>query len=74
METAASETWVNKASELIKCPIKTCKFSFRCMHTALKSMVEDRLYSHLYRAHNKSDLIKGILILAGLKEDIEEAS
>ena len=73
METAASKVWVNKASELIRCPIKNCKYSFRAPR-ALKSMAEDRLYGHLYRAHNKSDLIKGLLILSGLEKDIEEAS
>ncbi len=72
MEKAATRKWENKVSELIKCPIKTCKFSFRAPR-ALTDMVEQRLYSHLYRCHRKNELIKGILILAGLK-DLEEAS
>jgi len=79
MEPAAKEKWESKATELFKCPIKNCEYSFRVPRALLvgahrRKFVEDRVYVHLYKFHRKPEIIKGILILAGLTEDLEEAS
>jgi len=71
METAAKGKWESKASEWIKCPIQKCKFGFKAPR-ALTKYIEERLYAHLYKYHRKPEIIEGILILAGLKEDLEE--
>ena len=58
----------------MKCPIPSCCFETRSSKIDDKTTALDRLYGHLHTSHRKPEIIKAILILAGLKEDLEEAS
>lgn len=58
---------MSKNSEL-KCPIPECTYEPRNYKNDNPETALDRLYSHLHLKHHKGEIIRAILILAGLEE------
>ena len=68
METAAKLIRLSSDNRF-KCPIPDCDYAFKG-HTNKRAL--EKVYHHLYKAHRKSEVIRGILILSGL-QDLEDA-
>lgn len=67
LNSKSAENW---EARVFKCPLPDCDYKPRARTVKQK---QNLLFGHIYTVHKKHDIVKAILILAGL-EDIEEAS